>query len=270
MTPLYDANGVTLYNGDVFAFFGALADESVDAIVTDPPYSSGGMFRSDRIATTREKYVHGETKNVRDDFSGDNRDQRSFEMWATLWITEALRILKPGGVLLIFADWRQLPTMTDALQAGGLIWRGIVVWNKTDSARPQLGRFKTQCEYVPWGSKGPLLEDGMGAGALMGCFTWAPVKNRLHQTQKPIGLMEDLLAIVPRGGIVADPFIGSGSTIVAAHNKGIQAIGNDIDTQWVNVTIQRVERSPVVSQIITPIGRMIGTERRIHGRRVPR
>lgn len=234
------SQGVALYNDEVFTFLAQLQDDEADAFITDPPYSSGGMFRSDRIADTQAKYVHGETKNVRENFTGDNRDQRSFQMWATLWLTESLRATKPGGVVCVFADWRQLPTMTDAVQAAGYIWRGIVVWNKTDSARPVLGRFKTQCEYIVWGSKGPLRGAGLGVGALMGCFTYPPVKNRLHQTQKPVGLMEDLIRIVPTGGLVVDPFMGSGPTVLAAHNTGRRATGNDVGREWVDVTIRRL------------------------------
>jgi site-specific DNA-methyltransferase (adenine-specific) len=78
ISPTFNRDRVTLYNADVFDFLDAFGADTLDAVVTDPPYSSGGMFRADRIATTRDKYVHGETKNVRADFSGDNRDQRSF------------------------------------------------------------------------------------------------------------------------------------------------------------------------------------------------
>ena len=56
-------------------------------------------------------------------------------MWATLWLSECWRLAKPGAPALVFSDWRQLPAMTDAVQAAGFEWRGIVVWHKPN-ARP--------------------------------------------------------------------------------------------------------------------------------------
>ncbi|MCZ5321894.1 hypothetical protein O5699_04105 [Escherichia coli] len=56
---------------------------------------------------------------------------------------------------MVFSDWRQLPALTDAFQAGGVLWRGLVVWDKTQASRaPHTGYFRHQAEYVVWGSNG--------------------------------------------------------------------------------------------------------------------
>ncbi|MFO6425603.1 hypothetical protein ACLBOM_00690 [Escherichia coli] len=52
------------------------------------------------------------------EFSGDNRDQRSWAYWIP-WMSGAARLVRPGGYVMVFSDWRQLPTMTDVFQAGG-------------------------------------------------------------------------------------------------------------------------------------------------------
>jgi site-specific DNA-methyltransferase (adenine-specific) len=57
---------------------------------------------------------------------------------------------------VVFTDWRQPPTTTDAVQAGGCVWRGIGVWDKTFGCRPARGRFAAQAEYFVWGSKGAM------------------------------------------------------------------------------------------------------------------
>ena len=75
-------------------------------------------------------------------------------MWATLWLSECWRLAKPGAPVLVFSDWRQLPAMTDAVQAAGFEWRGIVVWHKP-SARPMLGSFKRDAEFVIHAVKAP-------------------------------------------------------------------------------------------------------------------
>lgn len=99
----------TLYLGDSLAVMGGLWD--VDAVITDPPYSSGGAFRGDRTRPTTEKYLSGEFANAKllDDFTGDTRDQRGFHFWSTLWAGAAREVAKTGAIFGFFADWRQLP-----------------------------------------------------------------------------------------------------------------------------------------------------------------
>lgn len=237
MTPDYEADGITLYAGDALRVLAELPDDSVDAIITDPPYSSGGMTRSDRIASTGDKYVGGDNPHRRPDFSGDNRDQRSFVLWATLWLGECLRVLKPGRAALVFSDWRQVPVMTDAIQIGGFVWRGLVSWDKV-TTRPRQG-FSAQAEFVVWGTKGPL---DLGhevylPGVIRQPFTH---NERRHQTPKPVHLMEQLVAIVPRGGTVLDPFAGSGTTLVAAKRHGRNAIGVELDEGYRREIVARL------------------------------
>lgn len=62
MNPHYQDESATLYQGDALAVLATLPTASVDAIITDPPYSSGGMVRSDRMGSTRTKYVDSGAK----------------------------------------------------------------------------------------------------------------------------------------------------------------------------------------------------------------
>lgn len=214
--------------GDALALLRAMPSASVDAIITDPPYSSGGMVRGDRMASQLTKYVgsgpDGRTTRTFPEFTGDMRDQRAYGYWCALWMGEALRVATPGAPILLFTDWRQLPTTVDAMQAGGWVWRGIAVWDKTDcGGRPAMGRFRAQAEYVPWGSSGPM-PDRVGR-ALGGVFRHYTDRDKDHATQKPVGLMRDLVKIVPEGGTVLDPFAGAGTTGVAALLEGRRFIG---------------------------------------------
>lgn len=200
--------------------------DHADAIITDPPYSSGGFVRSDRTASTRTKYVRSDVTHELADFDGDNRDQRGFLAWCTLWMTEAGRILKPGSPIGVFTDWRQLPVTTDAIQAGGFVWRGVGVWSKGDASRPQMGRFRSDAEFLVWGSRGPM-RSGEDVGVLPGTWTASPVAHgeRVHITQKPVEVMEQVVRIAPPGGLVLDLFAGSGSTGVACLRKGRRFVG---------------------------------------------
>jgi site-specific DNA-methyltransferase (adenine-specific) len=230
-----------LVRGEALAVLRELPDASVDAVITDPPYSSGGMMRGDRAGpTTRTKYASSDATHDLSDFSGDNRDQRSYAYWCTLWLAECLRVTRTGGVAVVFSDWRQLPTVTDALQAGGWVWRGIVPWTKPNP-RPQLGRFDAQCEYAVWGSAGRLAVHPNPA-RLPGFYEAQPLsaRARRHLTEKPLTVMRALVRIVPPGGIILDPFMGSGTTGVAALNEGRRFIGVEISDSFFETAWERI------------------------------
>ena len=222
--------GITLFEGDSLDLLRTFPSQSVDCILTDPPYSSGGLFRGDRMASTNTKYTNTETQMVRPDFLGDNRDQRSFRLWSERWMSECYRIVKDSAPIMVFTDWRQLPETSDALQIAGFTWRGVVVWDKTEGARPQKGRFRNQTEFVVWGSKGPFpIIDG--AECLPGVFRHSiTIKEKeRHIAAKPVNLLKNLLRLVPQNTkdcvTVLDPFMGSGSTGAAALAHGFNFIG---------------------------------------------
>jgi len=229
--------------GNALSILAAFPDASVDAVVTDPPYSSGGMFRGDRMARTDAKYTQTEFQGKRPDFAGDTRDQRAFAHWCAIWLGECLRASKPGAPIAVFTDWRQLPTVTDAIQAGGWVWRGVAVWDKTEGTRPRMGGFRSQSEFVVWGSNGGMDDAASkSVGCLPGVFR-VPVlqDDKHHQTGKPTPLMAEIVKVCPPGGVVLDPFAGSGTTLVAALNTGRRAIGIEIVEEYAAIARARAE-----------------------------
>lgn len=232
-----------LFLGDCLEMLATLPVGTADAVITDPPYSSGGAFRGDRAMDTKSKYLStaSENRERTTDFSGDNRDQRSFHFWSCLWAGAALRASVPGAPGLFFTDWRQLPISTDYLQGGGWVWRGIVPWAKK-SSRPQMGRFSAHCEYVVWGSAGPMPAD-REVGCLPGFYEFASPVEREHITQKPLGLMASMVKICAPGGVVLDPFMGSGTTGVAAIQLGRKFIGCEQSTAYFDIACRRLEEA---------------------------
>ena len=95
----YSDDRVDLYGGDSLAVLASLPTGEIDAVVSDPPYSSGGMVRGDRSGGTISKYVTSQNtqRDTLTEFTGDNRDQRAYAYWSALWMGEALRATKPGG-----------------------------------------------------------------------------------------------------------------------------------------------------------------------------
>lgn len=238
---------VQLYQGDALASLLTIEDGAVDAVITDPPYSSGGAFRSDRILDPDEKYVQGGTLIERLSFTGDNRDGRSWGYWMTLWLGQALRVTRPGGYCLIFSDWRQLPLATDVFQAGGWVWRGIIIWDKTGAARaPHPGYFRHQAEYIVWGTRGNCSAYENSGGPFPGVYKYGVRQDdKYHMTGKPTPLMRDLVKCVPPGGIVLDPFMGSGTTGVGALMTGRRFIGMEYIQEYIETSKRRLAQAQV-------------------------
>lgn len=240
LSPAYRDTRTTLLCGDSLALLRELPAECVDAVITDPPYSSGGMTRGDRMQGTGAKYQLSTTHHRHAEFAGDNRDQHSFSLWCTLWLSECLRVAKPAAPICLFSDWRQVPTISDALQAGGWVWRGLAVWDKTQAARPTRGRFRQQGEFVIWGSKGPM-PDREAVGALPGLWEHSSHGGaKFHVAGKPVGLMREVVKICDPGGLVLDPFNGSGTTGVAAVLEGRRYLGIEILPDNVLITATRL------------------------------
>jgi site-specific DNA-methyltransferase (adenine-specific) len=163
----------TLHRGDALTVLPELPADSVDAVITDPPYNSGGLSPASRTnQSARGKYVSSDTQHALADFDGDTRDQRGYLAWLSLILSHCYRSARHGGPLLIFCDWRQLPVTSDALQTAGWTWRGIVPWHKPIS-RPAKGGFKRACEYVLWATKGPV-DAARNPVYLPGLYTASP------------------------------------------------------------------------------------------------
>jgi site-specific DNA-methyltransferase (adenine-specific) len=237
--------GWELWSGDSVEILNLLAPGSCHGLITDPPYSSGGFTRGDRALPARVKYCNNDSleADLVPDFGGDNRDQLSFVAWSTIWLGKALWVCAPGSPGACFTDWRQLAAQATALQAGGWVFRGVGVWSKP-SSRPQMGRFASACEYLVWGSAGPM-RGGEDVGCLPGVVTCASVAGaeREHLTQKPDAVMRWAVSVVQPGGVVLDPFAGSGSTGVAALATGRRFIGIERSQEYCEVAARRLSEA---------------------------
>lgn len=225
----------TLWRGDALEVMATLQPGSFGACLGDPPYSSGGNVR-DRAQATSAKYLSSDQRHLYPEFQGDTRDQRSYLAWSTLWLGRARELVAAGGLVGVFSDWRQLPVTTDALQCGGWVWRGIVPWDKTESSRPQLGRYRNQAEYVVWGSKGarPMV-GSVAPGVMRHCVP----RKKHHIAGKPVELMTALLGVME--GPILDPFMGSATIGVACLQRGLPYVGIEVDETYFQIACQRLE-----------------------------
>ncbi|PRY56453.1 site-specific DNA-methyltransferase (adenine-specific) [Glycomyces artemisiae] len=228
----------TIHQGDALTVLKSIPTGTVDAVICDPPYNSsaGGGFK----APARDKYVSGDAQHGLADFAGDQRDQRGFTAWLAMVYADCLRAARPGASLLAFTDWRQLPVSSDAIQAGGWIWRGIIPWNKPVN-RPKRDGFRASCEYILWATHGEPYRHSPSI-YLPGLLTGSqPHGNkRRHITEKPVNIMAELVKIAPEGGMILDPFCGSGSTGEAALAAGRRFTGIEISRHYAGVAAERL------------------------------
>ena len=167
---------VTVYQGDALAILDTLPAGSVDAVLTDPPYSSGGITLTARQSDPVNKYQQSGTRRQYPPMLGDAKDQRSWTHWCMLWLAECWRVSRDGAPLMVFTDWRQLPALTDAVQGAGWRWLalarhsalGQALCQTPDGTIPSAVRVCDLCVQRPFVqrhagvSAGPLLAYGRG------------------------------------------------------------------------------------------------------------
>lgn len=238
--------------GDCLEYMRTMPDKSVDAVITDPPYSSGGMYRADRAAATNKKYqISFETERTYSAFSGDNRDQRSFEKWCAWWMSLALRVTKDGGIMGCFIDWRNLASVVDSMQIAGWVYRGITPWYKGTDQRPVKGWFRRNIEYIVWGSCGAMLTGHLADGECLDGMFFHRINGieKLHQTGKPVELMQDIISVRPNIKIVFDPFMGSGTTGIACIAKEKDFIGCEMSKDYFAIAERRIKQAQEARQL---------------------
>lgn len=227
-------------NSEAIEFLRGIESGTVATVLTDPPYSSGGATRAGLSMSTRRKYQNSGVNDVKLEFLGDSRDQRSFTLWCMRWMMECYRVLKGGGFLLCFIDWRNIACVIDAGQAAGLVYRGIVPWVKTNS-RPVSGMFRNQCEYCIVFTKGAYFKGEIYANGYI-LHAVIPTSKRIHSTEKPVDVLRHLLTFTPDGGLVIDPFSGSGSVAEACAQLGLRFMGCELSPELCAMANDRLAR----------------------------
>lgn len=235
MRPYYQDEAVTIYHGDAAEGVGSIAE--VDAVIMDPPYCSGGFSETGRKQASGQG-LRSETIGNVGWFTGDNMGTAGIAWLLRCVTVRAYPVLKEGGSVCCFTDWRQVANIGPAIESSGLRWQNLIVWDKRNAG---LGTgFRAQHEMILHYVKGT----GVFHSVSYGNVLTVPRMNhreREHQTQKPVELMEALVEVTTQpGGVVLDPFMGSGSTLRAAKNRGRRAIGFERDERYCEVAARRM------------------------------
>lgn len=226
---------------DVFALL-MQGEDPARLVLTDQPYNV-------RIAGNVTGGPHREFAMASGEMS-----EPEFLSFNLAWIKAALNHLADGGLFGTFIDWRGLPNVHAAATELGLVPINLIVWAKTNAGMGSL--YRSQHELLPLFKKGKgnhLNNINLGRKGRWRSNLWvypgassigseARMGLRDHPTVKPTALLEDaLLDVTARGDIVIDPFLGSGSTLIAAERAGRRCRGVEIDPLYVDVIIRRYQ-----------------------------
>jgi len=220
-----------------------LPDKCIDLVLTDPPYCSGGFTEASRRSSNGSG-LRSETRRDGGWFTADNMGSSGL-LWLLRQISiEAKRVLKNNSSLLIFTDWRMIPIIEPAIESCGFRWQNMVVWNKGTAG---IGRgFRATHEIILQFTNGVPRIFSEKEGNVLTVKKINP-KEREHQTQKPIELMERIINVLSEeGGVVLDPFSGSGSTLLAANNLHRNFIGVEISPEYCKIAEQRLKQKPLL------------------------
>lgn len=233
MRPYYEDPRATLYLGDCIEVMSELGAASVDTVLTDPPYSSGG--RRENARSLRKSM----TRAVEDDewIRGDAMSTSGFVYLLRLCGIQWRRTLKPGGHALSFIDWRMAPQLCAALETADLRQHPILVWDKAKIGMGAI--FRNQHEFIVHMSAGnPIAPQRRDVPNVL---RFPSIRDGDHPTEKPDALLQTLLSVVtPPGGVVLDPFAGSGSTLQAARALGLRSIGVEADERYAEIAAKRL------------------------------
>jgi DNA modification methylase len=197
------------------------------------------------------------------------------------WMQAVFPHLVNGGLLGSFIEWSGLPMAYAAATALGLIPVDLVVWAKTRAGTGNL--YPSQHQLLPLFKKGVAahvssISFGKRGRQRTNLWTYpatsvgSDVPGRQDDpTVKPISMLEDALGdLTNRGEMVLDPFLGSGSTLIAAQNTGRVCCGVELDPLYVDLIIRRFEASTGIAAILADSGETfehVATRRRGNERR---
>jgi site-specific DNA-methyltransferase (adenine-specific) len=211
MTPPAFRN--TVLHGDCCELMRDLPASCVDLVLTDPPYLIDYRSRS------------GES--VRND--DNNR-------WLKPAFAEVGRVMRPGGFCVSFYGWQAADQFIDAWRAAGLRIAGHLVFRKPYASSVRYLAHHHEQAYLL--TKGRAVPPPF---PLPDTFGWDYTGNRLHPTQKPLRVLKPLVrTFCPEGGLVLDPFCGSGSTLVAARDSHRAYLGMDIEQRHCRTALRRL------------------------------
>lgn len=217
---------VNLMQGDCLEMMKAIPDGSVDMVLTDPPYN---IARQNNFKTMGRAGI---------DFG---EWDKGFDLFS--YIDECFRILNKNGSFIVFNDWKNLGDISKYAESLGFITKDMIRLEKTNPMpRNRDRRYITDYECAIWFvmPKAKWIFNRQSETYQRPKFVHS-IDKGLHPTQKSLPLMAELIKIHSNeGDTVLDPFMGSGTTGVAAVNLNREFIGIELDDGYFKIAQDRI------------------------------
>ena len=217
--------------GDCLELMKEIPDKSIDLILTDPPYN---IARDNNFTTMGRTGI---------DFGEWDKgfDQEG-------WLHCVDRILSDNGSVVIFNTFQNLTMTQSILEQYGFVYKDFIVMNKRNPMpRNRDRRYVNSCEYALFmtrkGAKWKFNRQSEKYDSNVICCNVVSGKEKTkHTTQKPLSVIEELiLRHSDVGDVVLDPFLGSGTTAVAAVNTNRHYIGFEKESKYFDIACQRLD-----------------------------
>lgn len=217
-----------IYNGDCIAGMKQLDGESVDLIVTDPPYLV--------------KYKTNHRKNKNHKFCSEIKNDDNPELIEE-YLKECYRVLKNNSAAYVFCSCVHVAYFIETAEKAGFKIKNLIVWAKNNWTAGDLqAAFGRQYEFILLLNKGRKKLNGKRITDVWK-FDRVAGKNQLHQNQKPLDLIEQCIKYHSNeGDVVLDGFMGSGTTAVAAIRTNRNYIGWELDKEYFSIASKRVQK----------------------------
>ena len=218
-------------------FLESLAPASVDLVLTDPPYTISKPTGFAAVVNGVQRFA------VSMDFGAWDHEWVDLDGMSRAFF----RVLRKGGTAIVWYDLWKVGALKEAMERAGFKMPRLVVWQKTNPVPLNMKAtyLSNSREIAVVGVKGgkPTFNSEYDAGIYR-----YPIPrhngHRVHPTQKPVDLFAELiLKHTTPGDMVIDPFLGSGTTAVAALTNNRRFKGCDIDPGYVEVACARVVSS---------------------------
>lgn len=210
----YEDKFIQLYHGPNQELIKTMPDESVDLIMTDPPY--GIDFQSNqRVATPKLNKIVGDK-------------EPPFAI-----LSELFRVLRPDKGCYLFTRWDVQQQWIEETEKAGFEVKNVLVWDKEIHGMGDLdGDWGTEHEMIIFATKGRHLLNRPRPTTVIHCQKIAP-GNIVHPNQKPLGVWYKMIrASTQPNDIVFDPYAGSCSSLLACRQLERRSVGCEIDLQW--------------------------------------
>ena len=229
---------INLYKGDCLELMQQIQSETIDLIVTDPPYKIITGGDSNGKNSIRPKGI----------LSG-NRELMKFIPKFSEWLPECYRVLKKGTHAYFMVNSTNLTEMLVEVEKTGFKIHNILIWKKNNCTPSQF--YMKNCEYIIFCRKGKAKYiNNMGGSKTVHDIN--NIKgNKVHPTEKPAELMSIYVENSSNvKDLVLDPFMGSGSTGVACVNTFRNFIGFEIDENYFNIATKRIEEAQELNELL--------------------